>query len=66
MKAFVYTHPKIEKYNLPKKRKTMTLQQMQQIITIADSKSMNEAAKKLYVSQPNLSAVVKRFRTGKK
>lgn len=37
----------------------MTLQQLQQVITIADSRSMNEAAKKLYVSQPNLSAVVK-------
>lgn len=37
----------------------MTLQQMQQVITIADSGSMNEAAKKLFVSQPNLSAVVK-------
>ena len=37
----------------------MTLQQLQQIITIAESKSMNEAAKKLYVSQPNLSTVVK-------
>lgn len=37
----------------------MTLQQLQQVITIADSKSMNEAAKKLFVSQPNLSTVVK-------
>ena len=37
----------------------MTLQQLQQVITIADSKSMNEAAKKLFVSQPNLSSVVK-------
>lgn len=37
----------------------MTLQQMQQVITIADSGSMNEAAKKLFVSQPNLSTVVK-------
>jgi DNA-binding transcriptional LysR family regulator len=37
----------------------MTLQQLQQVITIAESRSMNEAAKKLYVSQPNLSAVVK-------
>ncbi len=37
----------------------MTLQQLKQIITIADSGSMNEAAKKLFVSQPNLSAVVK-------
>lgn len=37
----------------------MTLQQLQQIITISESRSMNEAAKKLFVSQPNLSAVVK-------
>lgn len=37
----------------------MTLQQLQQVITIADSGSMNEAAKKLFVSQPNLSSVVK-------
>ena len=37
----------------------MTLQQLQQVITIADCGSMNEAAKKLFVSQPNLSAVVK-------
>ena len=37
----------------------MTLQQLHQVITIADSGSMNEAAKRLFVSQPNLSAVVK-------
>ena len=37
----------------------MTLQQLHQVITIAESKSMNEAAKKLFVSQPNLSSVVK-------
>ncbi len=37
----------------------MTLQQLQQIITIANSNSMNEAAKKLFISQPNLSQVVK-------
>ncbi len=37
----------------------MTLQQLNQIIAIADAGSMNEAAKKLYVSQPNLSASVK-------
>lgn len=37
----------------------MTLQQLNQIITIAESGSMNEAAKKLFVSQPNLSATVK-------
>lgn len=37
----------------------MTLQQLNQIITIAESGSMNEAAKKLFVSQPNLSSTVK-------
>lgn len=37
----------------------MTIQQMQQIVTIAESGSMNEASKKLFVSQPNLSAVVR-------
>lgn len=37
----------------------MTLQQLKQMITIADAGSMNEAAKQLYVSQPNLSSVVK-------
>ena len=37
----------------------MTLQQLHQIITIAESKSMNEAARKLFVSQPNLSSVVR-------
>ncbi len=37
----------------------MTLQQLRQVITIADSGSMNEAAKKLFVSQPGLSATVK-------
>lgn len=37
----------------------MTLQQLQQVIAIADSGSMNEAAKKLFISQPSLSATVK-------
>lgn len=37
----------------------MTIQQMKQIVTIAESESMNEASKKLFVSQPNLSAVVR-------
>ncbi len=37
----------------------MTLQQLQQVIMIADVGSMNEAAKRLFVSQPNLSSVVK-------
>ena len=37
----------------------MTLQQISQILTIADAGSMNEAAKRLFISQPNLSATVK-------
>ena len=37
----------------------MTLQQLHQVITIAESRSMNEASRKLFVSQPNLSAVVR-------
>ena len=37
----------------------MTLQQLNQVITIAREGSMNEAAKKLFVSQPNLSATVR-------
>jgi DNA-binding transcriptional LysR family regulator len=37
----------------------MTLQQLHQVIMIADSGSMNEAAKKLFISQPSLSATVK-------
>ncbi len=37
----------------------MTLQQLKQIITIADCGSMNEAAKQLFVAQPSLSATVK-------
>lgn len=37
----------------------MTLQQMQYAITIAECGSMNEAAKKLYVSQPSLSGAIK-------
>lgn len=37
----------------------MTLQQLRQVIAIADSNSMNEAAKKLFISQPSLSSMVK-------
>ena len=36
----------------------MTLQQLKYVITIADSSSMNEAAKKLFISQPSLSEAV--------
>ncbi len=39
--------------------KNMTLQQMYYILTIADSKSMNKAAEKLYIAQPTLTSVVK-------
>lgn len=37
----------------------MTLQQLKYALTIADCGSMNEAAKKLFVSQPSLSETIK-------
>lgn len=37
----------------------MTLQQMQYAITVAECGSMNEASKKLYISQPSLSGAIK-------
>jgi DNA-binding transcriptional LysR family regulator len=37
----------------------MTLQQLKYVIEIANSGSMNEAAKRLYISQPSLSNAVK-------
>jgi len=37
----------------------MTLQQLKYAITIADSGSMNEAAKRLFISQPSLSGSMK-------
>lgn len=38
---------------------TMTLQQLRYVVTIAESSSMNEAAKQLFMSQPSLSAAIK-------
>ncbi len=37
----------------------MTLQQLKYIITLADSSSMNEAAKALFISQPSLSEAIR-------
>ena len=37
----------------------MTLQQLRYAITIADSTSMNEAAKQLFISQPSLSSSIR-------
>ena len=37
----------------------MTLQQLKYVIMIADSGSMNEAAKRLFISQPSLSGTIK-------
>jgi len=37
----------------------MTLQQLRYAVTIADCGSMNEAARKLYISQPSLSGTIK-------
>ena len=37
----------------------MTLTQLKYVITVAQTKSMNEAAKQLFISQPSLSAAIK-------
>lgn len=37
----------------------MTLTQLNYVITVANAKSMNEAARKLFISQPSLSAAMK-------
>lgn len=41
----------------------MTLQQLKYAIAIADSGSMNEAAKQLFISQPSLSETIKELET---
>lgn len=41
----------------------MTLAQLRYAITVAASSSMNEAAKRLFISQPSLSAAVKELET---
>ena len=38
---------------------TMTLTQLRYVIAVAESKSMNEASKQLFVSQPSLSSAIK-------
>lgn len=37
----------------------MTLTQLRYVITVAEAKSMNEAAKQLFISQPSLSSAIK-------
>ena len=37
----------------------MTLNQLKYAIIVSKAKSMNEAAKKLFISQPSLSASIK-------
>ena len=37
----------------------MTLAQLKYVITVAETKSMNEAAKQLFISQPSLSSAIK-------
>lgn len=37
----------------------MTLMQMKYAIAVADTKSMNEAARSLFITQPSLSASIK-------
>ena len=37
----------------------MTLQQIRYVIAVANTNSMNEAAKQLFISQPSLSSAIK-------
>lgn len=41
----------------------MTLTQLKYLITVAETKSMNEAAKQLFISQPSLSSAIKELET---
>ncbi|MGN0512626.1 MAG: LysR family transcriptional regulator [Lachnospiraceae bacterium] len=41
----------------------MTINQLNYVITVADSRSMNEAAKTLFISQPSLSAAIRELET---
>jgi len=41
----------------------MTLQQIRYVVAVADTNSMNEAAKRLYISQPTLSGAIKDLET---
>ena len=42
-----------------KEQQDMTLLQLRYAITVADSRSMNQAAQKLFISQPSLSAAIR-------
>lgn len=41
----------------------MTLTQLRYVVTVAGEKSMNDAAKKLFISQPSLSAAIRELET---
>lgn len=41
----------------------MTLTQLKYVITVAEAKSMNEAAKQLFISQPSLSSAIRELET---
>lgn len=41
----------------------MTLTQLKYVVTVAGERSMNEAAKKLFISQPSLSTAIKELET---
>ena len=49
----------IREFQKIRKGRTMTLTQLRYIIAIADTGSMIEAAKSLFISQPSLSLAVK-------
>lgn len=46
-------------YIRKERMETMTLTQLRYVIAVAESKSMNEASKQLFVSQPSLSSAIK-------
>ena len=41
----------------------MTLTQLKYAITVAHARSMNEAARRLFISQPSLSSAIKELET---
>mgnify|MGYP001026829518 CR=1 FL=1 len=66
-KCFLFDKSKILPYSIKnetiyvnsRKAPIMTLTQLHYVITIAETKSFNKAAEKLYVSQPSLTSAIK-------
>ena len=52
-------YPKAKKCAQDSRRGTMTLNQLNYVITIAEQGSINKAAQQLYISQPSLTSAVR-------